>query len=292
MLYLREAAVHEMKIILALLKSKSFWINLAIALVILLAGVLFLKWYIDRYTNHDELIEVPDLEGFHFSEIDEYLSGMDLRHVIIDSIYDPAIPGGVVIDQDPPAGSKVKPKRKIYLTINAVEPPKVQLPELRGYTLRQAMIKINSYGLEVDTVIFKPAECSNCIIDVLYAGQEVRSGLLVKKGEKISLVVGAGEGTEEVPLPLFTGKTMEKVKRELNTLGLLQGYVEYDETVVSSEDSANAFVYRQVPAFRKDRTVKMGRSVDLFFTLDSNKIDEMELNWQDTNAIDTTGFDE
>ncbi len=46
----------------------------------------------------------------------------------------------------------------------------------------------------------------------------------------------------------------------------------FDNTVVSAEDSADAFVYKQNPDFSIDATIQLGSSIYLWLTVDSARL--------------------
>ncbi|MEQ8811494.1 MAG: PASTA domain-containing protein, partial [Imperialibacter sp.] len=100
----------------------------AIAVVFLLG---FFYVYLPNTTNHGETITVPDLEGIPLDELDEFLTDRNLRFEINkDSGFSSQYPALAVLKQFPLPNSKVKENRKIYISLNAKEPPKVRMPQL------------------------------------------------------------------------------------------------------------------------------------------------------------------
>ena len=259
--------------------SKAFWINVLIAIVVTVAGIYTAVKWLDSYTLHGETISVPDLKGFHYTEVQPFLDDKMLKAIIIDSINDPEEPRGVVLDQTPSADAMVKEGRKVYLTINSLEAPKVSFPLLNDLTLRQAKARLVTYGLDVDSLVYKPSECSRCIIGVMYRGKKLEQGTQIAKGEKVVLIVGAGMSDVQIPLPALYGKTYSEVEEHLFNVGLTIGVVSYDETVYTAEDSATAKVFKQYPAYdiEAEQMINMGKSVDVFLTSDSTKIPDLEL---------------
>ncbi len=263
--------------------SRTFFINLVIAFVVTVVGIYFAIRWTNSYTLHGITVEVPDLDGFHYTEVSSFLKGNQLESIIIDSVYDSQKQPGVVLDQDPKAFSKVKPGRKVYLTINSIVPPKVILPILNDLTLRQARSRVKMYGLDVDSLIYRPSECTNCIIGVLYNGKKAKPGLAIQKGHKITLIVGSGLGEEKVSIPYLYGKTLEEVEAYLVERGFNLGLIRNDETIVNKADSAKAIVYKQIPEFNEDSKIPLGKSIDVFLTTDNTKFREIELIESDTS---------
>lgn len=246
-------------------------------------GILGLSKFFDSYTRHDEFVEVPDLKGFHFTEIESFIEDNNLRYEVSDSVFDANQPRGVVLEQQPAAGLNVKPNRKIYITINSVVPPSVLLPELKDYTVRQVVNKIPTYGLKIDTIIYKPAECDNCVIGVLFEGKEIETGTRIEKGKSISIIVGEGIGTERVNIPYLYKMNITEAKERLYSNGLNIGFVKFDTTVKNGLDSSTAFVWEQYPKYDSTSKVRQGQAINLNFTLDSNKLDGIQLLQLDTN---------
>ena len=77
---------------------------------------LYLK-FLDIYTLHDKHILVPDYSNFHISQLDSISNENNIRYIIIDSVFDLEKPKGIVLNQIPKPNTKVKKKRRIYLTI-------------------------------------------------------------------------------------------------------------------------------------------------------------------------------
>lgn len=254
-------------------------------LAIVVLAVFGVSLFLNDYTKHDDFVEVPSFEGFHYSEIDEFISDKQLRFEISDSVFNPSEPGGIVLEQLPHAGENVKSNRKVYLTINSVVPPSILLPELRDITVRQVVSKIETYGLKVDSLIYKPAECDNCVIGVIHKGKEVLPGTRIEKGSSLSLIIGEGIGSEKIPVPYLYKLNLAQVKELLYSRGLNVGYYEYDTSAVNELDSINAFVYRQNPVYDTNNEVRQGQAFELFFTLDSNKVEGIELIVSDSNSI-------
>ncbi|MDR9399400.1 PASTA domain-containing protein [Salibacter sp.] len=271
------------------LVSKVFWLQVLIAILFTIGIIYGTMIYLESYTRHGVTVEVPDLSGYHHTEATPLLEKQDLHSIISDSIYVAEEPPGTIVDQNPNALTEVKPGRKIYLTINTQNPPQVVLPALNDLTLRQAQSRIITYGLKIDTLIYRPSECTNCIVGAQLRDRELKPGDKVDKGTAISLIVGSGESDEVIPIPALYGQSLEQAKKFLNSKGLNIGIVQYDEKVDSEEDTMSAVIYNQFPAYDTNRQemINLGRSMDVFLTTDSTKIPEFELIEQDSITTQT-----
>ena len=111
----------------------------AILVLILIAGAGIL---LNVATRHNKEIVVPDLSNMTVAEAVRTANAMEMTVEVTDSVYVRRMERGVVYRHIPAAGSKVKKGRRIMLTINAVTPKSVSMPNLVGYSMRQAKAEL------------------------------------------------------------------------------------------------------------------------------------------------------
>ncbi|MCU0359945.1 MAG: PASTA domain-containing protein [Bacteroidia bacterium] len=171
-------------------RSKKFLLNLLLALACLTL-ILFgtLSW-LKSYTGHASYIDVPAFEGIEVIQLDEFVKDKNVSYQIIDSIYDPKLKKGVVLQQDPGPGTKVKHNRKVYLYVTGMVAPQVPMPSLIDRSERQAKLMIETYGFKLGKVAEVAADCNGCVISQSSGGKEIPAGTPIKKGSVINLVVG------------------------------------------------------------------------------------------------------
>ena len=253
--------------------SKVFWINLLIAIVLVVGGLYTTLTYLDSYTKHGEELEVPEFVGLHITESDLAVTEKgSLLTEISDSIFIIGKVGGTVIKQHPLAGKQVKHGRTIYLTVAANQPVKIKMPKLVDRSLRQATSILETYGLEVGELEYRPDMCMNCILRQKIEGEYIEEGTRIRKGSVIDLVVGQGLGSILIEVPYLLEFNLEMATNLLQSKSLNLGAPLFDETVKTAEDSINAVVYKQLPPFSQLPTARMGVAVDLFLTLDTNNV--------------------
>tara|TARA_R110002096_G_scaffold352864_1_gene546002 strand:- start:20406 stop:21224 length:819 start_codon:yes stop_codon:yes gene_type:complete len=254
--------------------SKTFLINLIIALLLISLGLFGTMQYLENYTLHGKKIEIPDLVGQHMNDFDTLLVDNNRFAIAVnDSIYVKGKTAGLILEQNPIAGTTVKQGRKIYLTIAAAEPSKVTMPDLVDMSLRQATTLLQTYGLAVGELEYIADLCVNCILEQKLDGVDLMKGTKVPAGSEIDLVVGRGLGDELVSVPFLIGMNVEFSRVLLVSKSLNLGTLIYDETVMTENDTVSAKVYRQIPSYQEEPNVRMGSSVDLFLTADSTRID-------------------
>lgn len=253
--------------------SKSFAINLLILLLLIVSGLYGMLQYLDNYTLHGKKVEIPNLISFPVNQFDSLV--IEDNHFILsvnDSLYVKGKKAGTILEQNPSPGTTVKQGRKIYVSVAALEPTKVSMPNLTDMSLRQATTLLQTYGLSLGNLEYIPDLCVNCILNQKMNGMELAKGTKVPVGSEIDLVVGRGLSDELVSVPYLIGMNVEFSKELLLSKSLNLGSLLYDETVNSKDDTLNAIIYRQIPAYQEQASTRMGSPVDLFLTVDSNRV--------------------
>ncbi len=174
--------------------SKVFLKQLAMAVVIIGILIFLLSKWLNTYTNHDQKIEVPDLGKKSVEQVEQILDSLSLEFKVIDSAsYNPSFPKKSIIDQTPKAGSFVKEKRKIYLTINPSGYRKVKIPKFYGKTKRQVSAHLQSLGLKINSESqYVPDIAKDVVRGLSYKGKRIKEGDFVVKNETVTLILGDG----------------------------------------------------------------------------------------------------
>jgi len=178
------------------LKSKTFFVQIAIAIVCLFLLVFGLKFWLGVTTNHNQKIQVPNLQKLTLVEVERILKELDLDYRIIDSAsFNPAYPKKSVIEQTPEVGDFVKEKRKIYLTLNPSKYRDVTMPDLNGRTKRQASSELRARGLNVSVNFTFVDDIGKDVVRGLrYKGKIVKEGDKLPLNSIVDLVLGNGKG--------------------------------------------------------------------------------------------------
>ncbi|WP_405607087.1 PASTA domain-containing protein [Polaribacter sp. Asnod1-A03] len=178
------------------LKSKLFFIQIAIAIAGLLIFIFALKYWLGVSTNHDQKIQVPDLHKLSLENVDRTLKELNLDYIVIDSAsFNPEYPKKSVIEQSPEAGNFVKEKRKIYLTLNPSKYRDVTIPDLNGSTKRRAISQLRSKGLNIDTSFTYVKDIGKDVVrGLLYQKEVLNPGDQLPLNSIVELVLGDGEG--------------------------------------------------------------------------------------------------
>lgn len=177
------------------LKSKSFLKHALIAIVGLFLFIFILQYWLDFTTNHNQKIQVPDLNKMSIEEATIKLKESNLDFIVIDSTrYNASYPSKSVIEQTPEAGSFVKEKRKIYLTLNPSKYRDVIIPDLNGRTKRQAMTQLQSIGFVIGDFYYIQDIGKDVVRGLKHKNTILKPGEKLSKNSKVDLVLGDGNG--------------------------------------------------------------------------------------------------
>ncbi|WP_339924653.1 PASTA domain-containing protein [uncultured Cyclobacterium sp.] len=220
---------------------------------------VFFKIYLPDYTHHGESVSVPDLEGFQYDEVQEYLEGRKLRmEITLDSGFVKEAKPLEVLKQNPKPGAKVKQDRKIYVTLNAKNAPLIRMPNLLNTQIKNAQEILSNFGLVRGDIVYRADIGHNVVLEQNYRGRAIKEGLEIPKGSQIDLVVGDGLGKQVLNMPNVIG--MEDVEAEFLILGsgLSMGNINYVET----DTVPKGTVIKQLPP--SGLKMKTGERVDIW----------------------------
>ncbi len=244
---------------------KQLGLAIAIALVLLLSALIWLK----IYTHHGQAIRVPDLSGLTEEEVGDVITSRNLRFEVVDSVYSQEMPRGTVIKQNPRANSIVKKNRRIFLTMNAVNPEMISMPRLVGLSIRQARLALQNAGLVLGDIQYRPDYAINNVLQQMHADSVISEGTSIRKGDVIDLVLGMGLSSKTTRVPDLIGLGLETATEVITDYFLNTGAVTYGDSIANEEDSASAFVWRQYPEFDEFGRLNMGMEIDIWLTIDS-----------------------
>ncbi len=252
------------------LKDKPLLRNFIWGIVFVIAMVLVLQLLLALFTRHNRELTVPDFTALDMPQVEHMAQVMNLRIEVADSVFVKHLPLGVVFSQNPPAGSRVKKNRRISVTINSRVPRMVSVPSVIGYSLRQASAELSAAGLGVGRLNYVSDIATNNVLRQQYKGRDIAAGSKVETESRIDLVLGLNSSDNTTDVPNVHGFTYTDAASNIIENSLNVGRVRYDDSVRNYVDSLHAVVYSQTPA--SATTVPMGRSVDIWLTVNPEKI--------------------
>lgn len=254
--------------------SRPLWFNILIGIFLTAVLFIFFILSLNWITKHGEAKTVPAVTGKNINDIEKQLSDNGFSTVVQDSVYYDSLPPGVVVKQVPDAGAVVKVNRTVYVTINRFTPPDISMPNLVGFSFRNAELQLANLGLKLGDTSYRPDFAKNSVLEQLFNGNQIKPGDKIKVGSKISLVLGSGLGNEDMAVPNLIGMTFEEAKTYLDAQGLTLGTAIANPGI---HDTSNAFIYRQSPQPKTEDGMKVrirpGQMVDLWLSLEKPVMD-------------------
>lgn len=249
------------------------WIvrNLLWAVILVICLALAANVVLSFATKHGREIEVPDLISLSVPEAQQKAGLLGLKVEVTDSVFVRRMEKGAVFSQNPQAGAKVKDGRKIRLTINSVMPKKVTMPNLVGYSMRQAKAELASKGLYLGKLIYVSDIATNDVLKQLYGGKDIAPGRNIVMGASIDLVVGLSEQDNKTLVPDVSGMKYMRAVDAVHDNSLNVYKTVFDGSVKSYNDTINAIVFRQSP-LPSSVPVGMGSEVSLYLSVDPDKV--------------------
>ena len=232
--------------------SKFFWINLFLASVTLYGMFYYTMDNLDKYTNHNIKIEVPNLLGIQINNLNDTLEKLELRYEIRDSVYSDNHPMGMIIQQDPKPHSEnfpnyVKPNRNLYLTIVKKQEIYKTVPDLMSNVNSKNIgkTKLEMLGFKVDLEI-KNHKDRDKVLEIRFQDEIVKAGRKLLKGSTLKLIYGSGDKGEPIELPDFRGMNIYLANNKASEIGL-ELEINYNDSVLNFEDSNRAVIFNQYP---------------------------------------------
>lgn len=239
--------------------------NLLVALLVFLAVIMLSKCTLGCITKHGKELEVPELTNMTVSEAVAIAEECGLKVEIGDSVYIRRLGRGLVYSQNPPAGGKVKRGRRIILTINAVSPKKVGMPNLVGFSLRQAKAELQSRGLSLGRLTYVNDIATNNVLQQLYRGREIAPGTSVETLSRIDLVLGLNPEENETTVPSVIGLKYLRAVDIIHDYSLNVRRLVFDKGIKDYSDSLDAVVYKQSPSASESLSgTSLGSEVTLY----------------------------
>jgi beta-lactam-binding protein with PASTA domain len=161
----------------------------------LIGGVLL---WLNRYTQHGEAVEVPDVKGLSVEKAAPFFTNNSLNYEVVDSIFVKNATPGSIAETTPPIGSKVKKGRTVFLKINACLPSLITIPDLKDFSQRQSLAMLRSLGFEKIEIKIVPGIYQNLVVGLESRGMPLEAGSKVPANTQLSLLVSSG--SEEILL--------------------------------------------------------------------------------------------
>lgn len=250
--------------------QRPLWVSILVVIILVTLLILVFFGSLDYLTKHGDYQKVPVVVGKNVDAARKILEDKGFEVEIQDSLYIDTFPKLAVIKQTPDGDATVKVNRTIYLTINRAQPPLVEMPNLVGFSLRNAQMYLENLGLHLGDTTFRPDIAKNAVLEQLYNGQAIKSGTKIYMGSTIDFILGNGVGDLEIGVPDLMGRQYTQARAILRSMDINFTPV-FDADVT---DSAHAYVTRQNPTkygessdgSRRYNRIKPGQTIDIWLS--------------------------
>ena len=242
--------------------KRSFWFNLLVVLGIFTTIYILFFWALGCLTHHGEQVTIPNLKGKSMAVAISQLHDLHFE-VHVDSTFEPTAKPLAVLKQVPDSGSVVKTGRIVMITVNAVTPLHVPMPNLISLSFKSAEMLLKNNKMFVGDTTYVPDIARGAIKEQKYKGKPIRPGEMIPQGSRIDLVIGNGLGNTDLNVPDLVHMTVDEARAILNANNL----VLFPFPMGDIYDTAEAIVISQNPKAFNDagqpNKIKMGDMVEL-----------------------------
>ena len=176
---------------------------------------VFNGFLMPQLVHHRGEVRVPDLANLSEDQAEQALrtAGLTLSHA--GERFDPGVPRGLILQQDPPAQTPVRSGRRVLVVVSLGEEFS-SVPPLFGTSLRGARILLERAGLTVGGVTRAP--CAD-VGEGLVAGTDPPAESVLPREAAVGLLVSNGSATESFVMPGLLGRDLGSVRRQLEAVG-------------------------------------------------------------------------
>jgi beta-lactam-binding protein with PASTA domain len=160
-------------------------------------------------------VMVPDLANLTVEQAEQALRPLNLQLSRAGERFDPAVPRGFVLSQDPEAGTEMRGAGRVTVIVSLGEEFS-SVPELFGESMRGARLLIERAGLRVGAVVRAP---SDEVGEGLIAGSDPGPETVLPRDMPVHLLISTGARQESYVMPDLAGREIGGVRRQLEAFG-------------------------------------------------------------------------
>ncbi len=232
-------------------------LGITVAFILALVLIIFVFWK-NFFPDAVGEIRLPDFVGDKYEDIIADSENDDNYEFIIEWEHNVEFGAGVVCDQSPEPGTKVKPGQKVTLTVSQGE-KKVTVPNVyeKSFELAKAELEQNGF------VVVEEYKTHETIPE----GDVIETSPLALEtapiGSEIVVYVSSGKPSDPVNLPDLVRGHKDDAEAELKTYGLKLGKITYKYSETVDKD----FIISTDPSATDTKQVERGSAVNIVVSL-------------------------
>ena len=180
---------------------------------------------------------LPKVVGLKFADAQADLEKAGFHAQQGDTRYSRTIREGVVLQEDPPAGSRQKRGIEIVLAVSAGQRT-AEVPELIYMTQQQAKVAVENTGLTLGDISGKMSDQPRGFV----VESDPPAGAKLELPSAVNIVVSLGPA--EIPVPDVTGRSLAEARSIIEQAGLRIAGISRDTSSIQPENT----VIVQIPA--------------------------------------------
>ncbi|WP_429885708.1 DUF7453 family protein [Geoalkalibacter halelectricus] len=198
-------------------------------------------------------ITVPDLIGTEQDEAENQILEAGLEVGLISNVFSDMVPQGMIVAQQPAAGTSVEEGTPVDLVVSAGSAPLlIQVPALIGLPQTVAELQILEDTLTMGQITAEP---SDTVPEGIVLSQQPESGTLVEEGTPVDIVISTGPAS--ITVPDVQAMAQNEAETQILEAGLEIGQV----TTAPSDTVPEGMVISQQPT--PGSLVAEGATIDL-----------------------------
>lgn len=172
-------------------------------------------------TRHGDEFPLPDFTSQRIIEAEAGVEDLNLNFEISSEEYSPGVEKGVILAQFPIAGTKVKEDRVIRFVVSLGQ-KNVPIPQLAGLSVRQAMLDLETAGLELGEIAWA---FSDTLPEKVVVFSYPNVGTEIPLGTPVNLMVNRGRASNFTFMPKIIGLTLDEAQAILEDKSLKVGII-------------------------------------------------------------------
>lgn len=197
---------------------------------------IFNSFVMPRLIHSDAEVKVPDLANLTLEQAEKMLRPLGLRVSRAGERFDPSVPRGFILSQDPPADVPVRGRHLVIVVVSLGEEFS-SVPALFGESVRGAQLLVERAGLRQGGTTRAPSED---VGEGLVVGSDPPAESVLPRETPVSLLVSTGPGVDYYVMPDLIGREMGGARRQLESFG-------FRVLTPPAAPTVGAIVYQQPP---------------------------------------------
>ena len=187
-----------------------------VALLAFVVGVSVFNYVLmPRFIHRGGEVRVPDLANLTLEQAQRSLEPTGLVLSRAGERFDRAVERGRIVQQDPAAGTPVRGRRRVSVTVSLGEEYS-SVPELFGETRRGAELLLERSGLREGGVTRAP---SGAVGEGLVVATDPPAESVLPRATPVALLISTGVGEEVFVMPDLLGREIGHVRKQLEAQG-------------------------------------------------------------------------